>query len=342
MAKAVEIAGRELCKYRDVFIIAEVASSHEGDPEIAIRLLQSAAEAGADAVKFQVFSAHQLLVPEHPKFHSFTEIEMTPSEWRRIYRACASTGIPFVAEVFDEESLHLMQELGVSTYKIHSTDLTNPLFIEKVASTGKPLLLSTGGSIFEEIRYAIGVAEAKSNNNIILMHGFQAFPTRLEDTHLWNIPKLEHEFSYPVGYADHCEGGTEYALALPLVAIGMGACVIEKHITLDRSLKGRDYYSALNPEEFAHMVSLIRNVEYAFGLSKNDLSEAEMKYRHLMKKTIVSALPLTQGQEITKEVLAFKRSPEFGTQPAEYLKFIGRKTKRKIAQNELILEGDLV
>lgn len=341
MPRAVKIAGKEIRKYQDVFVIAEVASSHESDTRIAIRLLRAAAESGADAVKFQVFSARKLLVPKHPKFPSFTEIEMPPSEWQRIHKECLSVGIPFIAEIFDEESLNLMEELGVSAYKIHSTDIANPLLLEKVASTGKPLILSSGGSTFEEIEYAIGVCESKSNHNIVLMHGFQAFPTRLEDTYLSDIPRLESKFGYPVGYADHCDAETKHAFILPLVAIGMGASVIEKHITPDRSLKGRDYYSALNPDEFKYMVSLIKDVKGALGVERSGLTGAEEVYRKQMKKSIVAASRIKRDEEITLRHMAFKRTPELGVQPREYVNFVGKKAKDDIVENSLIREDDL-
>lgn len=341
MARVVKIAGKELRKYEDVFVIAEVASSHEGDAEIAVRLLSAAAEAGADAVKFQVFSARDLLVPEHPKFPSFTEIEMTPSEWRKIHKECLSAGVPFIAEIFDEESLNLMEELGVCAYKVHSTDLANPFLLQKVASMGKPLILSAGGSTFEEIRYAIGIVESRGNQEIVLMHGFQAFPTRLKDTYLSDIPRLERKFGYPVGYADHCDAETVYGHILPLVAIGMGACIIEKHITPDRSLKGRDYYSALNPDEFKHMVSLIKDMGGAIGVERWGLTEAEEAYRKLMKKSIVAASRIKRDEEITPRHMAFKRTPEPGAQPREYLRFVGKKAKDDIAENSLIREENL-
>ncbi len=339
---AILIAGKKIQKYQNTFVIAEVASSHEGKKELAINLLKAAAETGADAVKFQVFSVNELLTPYHPKYASFCQIELKPSEWIEIYNVSKHIGISFIAEVFDEKSFSLMEELGVNVYKIHSTDLTNTLLLEKVAITKKPVFLSCGGSTFEEIKYAIKIIESKSNHNIILLHGFQGFPTKLEDTFLLDMPKLEQGFVYPVGFADHSDAETEYAIVIPLVAIGMGACVIEKHITLNRSLRGRDYYSALNPDEFKHMVSLIRKVELAFGSHRNVLSAAEMKYRKLMKKSIVTSMPIAMGEEVDLSNLAFKRTTEPGAQPMEYLKFVGRKAKRDFDANMLIKEDDLI
>ena len=337
----IEIAGKPLKKFQRTFVIAELASSHEGNKDIAVNLLKAASEAGADAVKFQIFSANELLTPDCLKYESFLEIEMTQTEWKEIFAECKEINIPFIAEVFDEGSFHFIDQYDVAAYKIHSTDLTNQILLEKVALSGKPVFLSCGGSTFEEIRFAVDLIESKSNYNIILMHGFQAFPTKLEDTFLTDIIRFEKEFLYPVGYADHCDADTEDAITLPMVAVGMGACIIEKHITLNRSLRGRDYYSALNPDEFADMVSLIQNVDTSMGGQHAGFTQAEKTYRKLMKKSIVASRNIKQGEKISLSHLAFKRTPEPGLQPMTYTDFIGRNAGRDIEANTLIKKEDM-
>jgi len=337
-----EIAGKFLSKYRDTFVIAEVASSHEGEKDVAIHLLNAALEAGADAVKFQIFSSSELLTPNHPKYEAFQIIEMSHSEWDEIISEAQRLNFPFIPEVFDEGSFHFVEKYDVAAYKIHSTDLNNPILLEKVARTQKPIFLSCGGSSFEEIRFAINQIEKFGNHQIVLLHGFQAFPTKLEDTFLVDLLKLEKEFGYPTGYADHCDAENELALILPMVTIGMGISVVEKHITPDRAKMGRDYYSALNPNEFSRMVDLIRDINISMRKRGSGFTEAELQYRQLMKKSIVARKDIAESEIIGLSHLAFKRAPEIGMQPREVNDLTARKANKVIEANDLIRKSDAV
>jgi len=337
-----EIAGIPLKQYSNIIVIAEIASSHEGNKDIALDLLKAAYEAGADFIKFQVFSANELLTPNCQKFKDFQEIELDEREWKEIFQECKAMNYPFIAEIFDDRSFKLVDQHNPAAYKIHSTDLTNPVILEKVALSDKPILLSCGGSTIEEIKYAVDYIELKNNYKIILMHGFQAFPTNLKDTFLNEINTLKQKFLYPIGYADHIDAETKDSITLPIAAIGLGASVIEKHITLNRSLKGRDYYSAMNPDEFAELIIRIKNISISIGEPRNRFTQAEIKYRNLMKKSIVASKNVGKGEIITESDISFKRTPNPGIPPDEYKRVVGYTTKKRIKKNTLINKGDII
>jgi len=317
------------------FIIAEVAGSHEGDLGIARRMVEIAAECGVDAIKFQVFQADELVVAAHPKHKTFKEREFQPDEWLELIKYTVDFDLIFLADVFDEPSLEMMDRPEVKGYKIHLTNLTNPYMLSKVARTKKPIFLATGGATIAEIEAAIETIKAEKNNDIVLMYGYQAYPTKLEEINFKYMAKLRQLFQLPAGFLDHVDGGTEMAIIIPLVSLAWGACAIEKHFALDRSLKGVDYQSALNPDKLKLMVQNIREVESTFGSAKHELSLEELKYRNEVVKHIVARKPIPRGAEITLEMLAFKRS-EPGLSPSEAPNIIGKTAKANIEKDEVI------
>lgn len=317
------------------FVIAEVAASHEGDLKIAKKMIEAAAKCGADAVKFQVFRADELIVPSHPKYKSFKEIEFQPGEWLNLLEYAQKFSPIFVADVFDLPSLELMDRPEVKGYKVHLTNIANPDMLSSIARTGKPVFLATGGATPEEIRTAISTLKSSGNSNVILMHGYQAYPTKLEEMNLRLMSKLKELFRLPVGFLDHVDGGTEMAIIVPIVAIAFGACVLEKHITLDRSLKGRDYFSSLDPPQFQLLINHMREVEKTLGEGDFSLSQEELKYRREVMKNIVAAISIPRGTKVSPAMLAFKRSFP-GLSPAESLNLLGRTTKVDIEKDEVI------
>lgn len=317
------------------FIVAEIASAHQGEVEICKSLVKKASEAGIDAIKFQKFICDELIVPTDPRYKNFKKIEMSEDGWREIIRYAKKFDCEIIADVFDERSADLMDELGVVAFKIHSTDLTNPYLISHVTRKKKPILLATGGATLEEIGNAIATAKSCGNKDIILIPGFQSYPTRVEDANLRFIQTLKNAFGINVGYHDHTDAESELALILPCVAIAVGAMLIEKHITLDRSLRGFDYHSALNPDEFKRMVKNIREVEKSFGSGLCKFSDAERVYRNLMKKNIVARVDIPSGTVINMDMLAFKRS-EPGLSPSEAGKIVGKKAKTLMRKDETV------
>lgn len=308
------------------YIIAEIASSHEGRPELAARLFNLAAGTGADAVKFQIFQRDSLLSSFHPKFASFGEIEMSAEAWEELLREAGRSQVDVIVEVFDEASLEIAERSGVvKAYKLPTSDIGNHPFLARVAASGKPVLPAVGGALMDEITAAVGVLRSAGAARIVLMHGFQSYPTRIEDTNLERLRVLARTFGLEIGYADHVDAeDRELARALPLMAMAAGCTVIEKHITDARSRKGRDRFSALNPDEFADFVALMRRVAPAMGSAADILTPAEETYRREMKRQAVAARPLAAGTRLSMADVAFKRTFRSGLSHADTALLIGR------------------
>ena len=333
--RKLRIGNKVIGNREPAFVIAEVAASHEGSLEQAKRLLEVSREVGADAIKFQIFNADELVVSSHPKYHSFKQIEFSLEQWLELLDYARKLEIIFLADVFDIPSLELMARTEVGGYKIHLTNLANPFMLAAVAKRKKPVFLAVGGALPEEIGRAIEIIKAEGNEDIILMHGYQGYPTSLEEINLRRITTLWESFSLPVGFLDHVDGSSEMSHIAPLVSLAVGACVIEKHITLDRSLKGRDYFSSLEPPQFRLLVGYIREIEKTFGRRDFRLSSGELKYRQEVMKNIVAAIPIPRGTEKSPPILAFKRSSP-GLPPAEAPNLLGRTTRVDIEKDEVI------
>lgn len=304
------------------FIIAEMANAHEGSVVTARAIIEAAAGSGADAIKFQKFTADELLVPYHPRFEHFKKLEMLETSWAELVSLARTRGLYVLADVFGPESAKVMHSLGVDGYKIHSSDTTNLELIKQVAAYGKTIFLSCGGSRQLEVTEAVQTIRGAGNEHIVLLHGFQNYPTRLEDTQLQRLLTLAKRFALPVGYADHAAGDSEWAMLLPLMAVSAGARVIEKHLTVDRSLKGIDYFSSVEPQELAGLVRLLRESGKSLG-SPYEMSEGELKYLQDVRKIMVAARDLPAGILIQESMVAYKRAPA-DVHPLKYTDIAGR------------------
>ena len=333
----IEIAGRAVGAGAPAFVLAEIASAHQGEAVQALALARLARAAGADGVKFQLFRAADLIAPNDPRISTFQQIELSLEDWDEVLTESRSLGLSLFGEVFDRESLTLAERHDLAAYKIHSTDLENPEFIRAVAAAGRPLLLATGGSGLGAIEAAIEVARTEGNEKLMLLHGVQNFPTRIEDSNLRHIATLRSTFGLPVGFLDHVDGGTPMAVALPALAVSFGADLVEKHITLDRTAKGFDYESALEKEAFASMVELIRESEKAFGSTKLPSGASASRYHRLMRRAVLSRVELKKGEPLTRDRIAFLRC-ETGLPPYDAPRLLGRKPRRDIAPWEPLSE----
>lgn len=311
------------------FLLAEVASAHQGEAVQALALAKSAKDAGAEGIKFQLFRAGALVAPNDPERSTFDQIELSLEDWEHVLSEAQSQALPLFADVFDRDSLALGERHGIAAYKIHSTDMENPEFIRAVAATGKPLLVSTGGSGLGAIESAVSVARTEGNVDLMLLHGVQNFPTRASDSHLRFIGTLKRAFGLPVGFLDHVDGGTTMALMLPALAVAFGADLVEKHITLDRGAKGFDYESALEKDRFRAMVELIREAEATFGEAKWTRGAGAEAYHRAMRRAVVAREELRAGHPVEKSQLAFLRN-ETGLAPYEASRLIGRKPRADV------------
>ena len=323
------------------FVLAEVASAHGGSADSALRMLESAFKMGADGIKFQLFKADLLVVARHPGRKDFDQIELKKKEWQKVLRAAKASGLTVFAEAFDAPSLELAQAEGVDAYKVHSTDMENPDFIRAVGAVGKPVFFATGGVPEDAVREALDLVGGAP---IGLLHGFQTFPTPIEEIRYRELASWKERYRVPVGFLDHTDGGSAFALVAPALAAAYGADLVEKHFTLDRSEKGFDYQSSLSPEDFYRMVELLRQAERAAGDGPAAESEGAKRYHRVMARSIVAGKLISRGEVLTREMLAFKRTDvrfDPGFPPRSADRVIGRRAARPIQADETIREDML-
>lgn len=290
-----------------VFIIAEMANAHEGELSVAKEITKKAAEAKADGIKYQRFTADELATKDHENYALYKKLEMTDKEWSKLVRFAKSLKLRVFVDVFGLGSAKKLDRLDIDGYKIHSSDIANPTMLNFMANTDKVLLLSAGGSYPNEIEEAIRTVQKKSKE-IALMHGFQGYPTTVSDMNFNRIFSLKEKFGLPVGVMDHVDGDLPIAKTIPLVAVGAGARIVEKHLTLDRAKKGLDYFSSLNPDEFQIMVRLVRESEKSLGENSFDLPTNELTYRKNHKKSLISKRVVKKGEILRDELFEYKRA----------------------------------
>lgn len=337
--KEVKIGKKVIGENRPTFIIAEVGSNHNGDLEQAKKLIEVAAKAGADAVKFQIFRAEELYSKYAPKFNYLGDentfklmknIEM-PREWiPELSEYSKKMGITFLASVFDFDAVDKVNEY-VPAFKIASFEIVDLELLKYVASKGKPVILSTGMANLGEIEDAINAIRSVGNDDIILMHCNSLYPTPVNIVNLRAIETLKNAFKLPTGFSDHTLG-----IHIPLAAVAMGACVIEKHFTLDKDLPGPDHSFALEPQELEEMIRIIREVEAAKGNGIKKISELEKKEMYMKgRRSIHAKVNIPKGVKITKDMLVIKR-PGYGIKPKFIDIVVGREAKKDIKKDEWI------
>lgn len=327
-----------------IYIIAEMACSHDGRPELARAIIDGAGAAGADAIQLQIWSLVHVMAPGHEVYEVCKKIELSREQWKDMvdYSRRNYPALDIYCCVYEHKSIEFIESLGIDGYKLNSSDLSNPCVLDCVASTGKRINLSIGASTVEEIRSGIERIRKKSSAPITLMYGYQNFPTSIADIHLDRMRELTGLFQLPVGYQDHCDAETQAAFWVPAFAAGMGASVLENHITHNRSLKGVDYQSALNPDEFAAFVRMIRDCESARGTAgEKEFSPAELKYRKFQKKSIVAARDLRAGERLQEKDINFLRADQLGLAPDKADLLINKTVKRDIFMYQNIGEEDV-
>ncbi len=307
-----------------VFIIAEAGVNHNGDLQLARKMIAAAAEAGADAIKFQSFRAEKLVTREAMKaeyqkintgddretqYEMLKKLELNEEEHKELMEHCRRLKILFLSTPFDLESVALLERIGVEAYKISSGDLTDIPLIEAVASRRKPVLISTGMGSLGEVEEAVAAARRMNNEELVLLHCTTSYPTPYREVNLRAMLTLKEAFQLPVGYSDHTSG-----LEIPAAAVVLGARVIEKHFTLDKDLPGPDHRISLTPDELKTMVRCIRNVEAALGDGRKSATAGEEEAKKIARKSIVAACDIPAGTVITRELLTCKR-PGTGLPP---------------------------
>lgn len=325
------------------FIIAEAGVNHNGDIRMAKQLVAAAADAGADAIKFQTFKAEDLVTAgaekaEYQKkdgtgstqLSMLRSLELPDDAFRELAVYARKKKILFLSTAFDDASLSLLAGLAVPAFKIPSGEITNLPLIGRIARLGKPVILSTGMSDLAEVGEAIACLRKNGCEEIVLLHCTTCYPAPLESVNLRILDTFRETFGLPVGYSDHTEG-----VLVSVAAVARGACLIEKHITLDRMLKGPDHAASIEPAELKRMVAAIRDVETALGSPEKQLQVCEAGNRDAARKSIVAARAIPRGAVIDESMLALKR-PGTGLSPAYLGEIVGRKAKAAIKKDTLV------
>jgi len=323
-----------------VWVIAELAQSYEGSFSDAQQLVRVAAASGADAVKFQVFQADELAVPEYKYFDLYRKLEFTAEQWGELFALARKLNLQPIADVFGLSSLAMLCRLEVFALKIHSADLCNRPLLEETARSGKTIIVSCGGSTSSEIAEAVSILKHSNASSICLMHGYQASPTAPQDTAFAKIRALKKTYGLSIGFADHIAGDHPLSIQWPLLAISAGADVIEKHLTLHRADQKEDYISALNPNEFQQMVEYIRLAERAMGSENLEMNAAEAEYRLESRKRVVASRELESGVSLQASDLSLKRiAGESDIFDPRHL--VGRVLKTSVTVNTPITDSTL-
>jgi N,N'-diacetyllegionaminate synthase len=345
-SKQIKVAGRIISESSPAFIIAEAGVNHGGDMNVAKRLIDIAAEAGADAVKFQAFRTESLILrnvdkapyqqatteAKESQFDMLKKLELKHAQYIELKDYCTSKKILFLITPFDEDSLVELEEIGVEAYKIASTDTTNLPFLKKVAHTGKPIFFSTGMSYMDEVKLAVDEIGA-INPHLVILHCTANYPIRNEEVNLNVITTFRNEFKALIGYSDHSVGIGAAPYAVP-----MGAVVLEKHFTLDKSLEGPDHLASLDPTELRDFVAQVRSIEVFMGISEKKPTESEMQTRKSLQKCLVAAKSINKGEVISEDAIVGKRTGGRGISPIRYKEIVGTVATKDYQKDDIIGE----
>lgn len=338
---------------QQVMVIAEAGVNHNGDIEKALELIDVAAEAGADFVKFQTFKAEKIVNPfaqkadyqkvntkgqEDTQFGMLKLLEMGEDWYPILIQRCQEKGIEFLSTGFDLESIDFLNDLKIPFYKIPSGEITNKPYLQHIARKDKNIILSTGMSTLEEVKSALEVLslEGIERDRVTVLHCNTEYPTPMEDVNLLAMNQIAKELKVKIGYSDHTLG-----IEVPIAAVALGACVIEKHFTLDRKLSGPDHAASLEPRELKAMVQGIRNIEKAIsGSGIKEPSRSEKKNIEVARKSLHLKSKLMKGHFLKPDDLIALR-PGDGISPMEIDEILGKELLKDLAEGSKLLKSDL-
>ena len=340
----IQIGEKEIGKGRPCYIIAEAGVNHNGDLQLAKKLVKTAVTAGADAVKFQTFSADSIATKTVKKaayqkktscasetqYEMLKRLELQPEAFIILSEYAKKCGIEFLSSPFDLKSAELLESLGVRAYKIPSGELTNIPLLEQVGRYKKPVILSTGMADMDEIREGIDAIRRGGTKQIVLLHCVTSYPAPLESANLLMIQTLATIFDLPVGFSDHTEGVIASSLAR-----AVGACVIEKHFTLDRDLPGPDHRASLDPAGLADLIRQIRLTESALGDGVKHIGKTEAAIRNIARKSLVAATVIPKGTRVTRDMIDMKR-PGTGIETKHIASIVGKRAGKTIKKNTVL------
>ncbi|NKQ38814.1 MAG: polysaccharide biosynthesis protein [Methanosarcinales archaeon] len=348
----IKFGDKEIKNYGKTYIIAEIGANHNGNMELAKKMIRSAIHCGADAVKFQSWTTKSLIAKEEydrnqsyedsPKKHFGSLKEMVEcyhlkkEQHFELKKYCDELGIDFCSTPFSKEEVDLLMELDVPFIKVASMDINNLELLKYIAKQGKPIILSTGMSTICEIEQAISIIEKSGNDKIIILHCISIYPPRYEDINLNNISMLQQTFKYPIGFSDHTIG-----ISIPLASVTLGSCIIEKHFTLDKNLPGWDHLISANPSELKVICEESKNITKSLGSFNRIVSDDEKAKLKLFRRSIVINRDMKAGDIIKLEDLEYKR-PGTEIKPDEVKYVVGRKLNVDKNYDELLKWSDIM
>lgn len=345
----IEIAGRKIGEEFPSYIIAEIGINHQGREDLAMELIKVASDCGADAVKFQKRTISRILSKEglempYTGMHSFGRtygehkqvLELSEETYGKLFKFAGDCGVDFMASGWDEESVDFLCALGVPAIKIASADLTNLPLLEHTASKGLPILISTGMADMKDVRMGVETVSSHGAKPVI-MQCVSTYPAEFEDINLNVIKTYQQEFpDCVIGYSGHEKG-----IAIPVAAVALGARIVERHFTLDRTMKGGDHSASLEPQGFSKMVRDIRATEKALGKGDKKLLEVELPVKKKLAKSIVTAQYIASGTTLTLDLLTTK-GPGTGLSPQKMNEVVGKKAARNIPADTVVTEEDII
>ncbi len=347
MEKEIQVGDFVIAQGRRPFIVAEAGVNHENDMETAKQMIREAKASGADAIKFQTYKAEKIAARESPaywdtgktqreffqRFDQFGE-----DEFRELAHHAKDHNILFMSTPFDEEAVEFLNEL-MPLFKISSSDITNLPFIKKISQCRKPIFLSVGASTIDEIRQAVDTILAEEKNPIVLLHCVLSYPTPYSAANLRSIPYLQQTFpTHLIGYSDHTLPDPD--LTVLLTAAILGAVVLEKHFTLDKTLPNNDHYHAMDPTDLAKFNEKLDFVLPLMGTYDKPVLEVEKLARQFARRSLVTAHAIKRGTPITRDLLTAKR-PATGISPSELDKVVGKKAKRDLEEDHILTWDDI-
>jgi len=330
-------------------IIAEAGVNHNGNFELAKKLIDEAVRGGADIVKFQTCKAENVIsrYADKAEYQKVTtgeadsqldmvrKLMLTYEEYGKLKEYCDEKGIEFLSTAFDLPSVDYLHSIGMKRWKIPSGEITNLPLLIKIAKLHEPIIMSTGMSELKEVEEAVRVLKDNGAEDITLLHCTTEYPAPYEDVNLKAMETMREAFGLPVGYSDHTKG-----LEIPVAAVALGACVIEKHFTLSREMEGPDHKASIEPDELKQMVSQIRHVETAIGDGVKKVSPSELKNQDIARKSIIAKTKIAKGDVFTEDNVTTKR-PGSGINPMKWFELLGKTAKHDYEEDYLIEEDEL-
>jgi N-acetylneuraminate synthase len=349
MIKSIQIADKKIGYDHPCFIIAEAGVNHNGNPDLAKKLIDAAVASGADAVKFQTFHTENVVTSTADKaeyqksttpsnesqYDMIKKLELSDDVFFELSDYAKMKGIIFLSTPFDEDSVDLLDQMAVPAFKIPSGEITNFPLLKKIAEKQKPIILSTGMATIGEVEEAFSYLKLYGAEEIILLHCTTSYPAPIHSVNLRAMNTLQCAFKVPVGYSDHTEG-----ITIPIAAVSMGAHVIEKHFTLDRNLPGPDHLASLEVQELCEMVTAMRDVECALGDGIKRPNEKEEAIKKVARRSIVAKTTINEGERLSENLITIKR-PGTGIEP-KYSEYIIHMKAKKIIEKDQVITWDMI